>query len=431
MTSGPATLWWPGRHRAPRRRDRPADAAPGGGPRPRRPPLRVRDLDGEREVSIGFDQVMLATGAAPVAPDWAVEAPKVHPVKTLDDGAIWKRLLAERPRRAVVVGGGYIGVEAAEAFARRGVRDHAGHPRRPADVGDPRTGHRPGRPVGPERPGRRRGHRDRGVRHRDGCRTAPWQAVCVGGAEFQADVVAVGIGCDAAGRAGRAERAAARRRRTSTAPWFPTTGSRWRTAYGPRATAPPSATDCWTAPWYVPLGTHANKCGRIAGTNIGGGSASLSRAWSAPRSPGPGEVELGRTGLLPDWAQQRLGLEVVDPSAGLDDHLRLHARRRTDERVGDGGRRDRAPARLPAGRWPGHREADRHRGHGAVHRPERGRRWPTSTCPTRRRSHPPGRRSRSPAAPWRSGSGTRLRPRQTQPPRRSGRGHQASTEEPP
>ena len=51
-----------------------------------------------------------------------VDADGVFGVQTLDDGAA---LLADlhraQPRRAVVVGGGYIGVEMAEALVRRGV----------------------------------------------------------------------------------------------------------------------------------------------------------------------------------------------------------------------------------------------------------------------------------------------------------------------
>jgi len=48
----------------------------------------------------------------------------VHPVKNLDDARYWLDLLATSDagttRRGVVVGGGYIGVEMAEALALRG-----------------------------------------------------------------------------------------------------------------------------------------------------------------------------------------------------------------------------------------------------------------------------------------------------------------------
>lgn len=80
-----------------------------------------------------YDALVLATGARPLLPDW-VHLPDgrpvagVHPVKNLDDGAIWTELLTsgphpgeqDRPRHAVVVGAGYIGVEMAETLLRRG-----------------------------------------------------------------------------------------------------------------------------------------------------------------------------------------------------------------------------------------------------------------------------------------------------------------------
>jgi NADPH-dependent 2,4-dienoyl-CoA reductase/sulfur reductase-like enzyme len=83
----------------------------------------VRDLVSGRRYREGCDHLVLATGAVPVRPPMAgVDARGVFGVQTLDDGAA---LLAEldrlRPRRAVVVGGGYIGVEMAEALARRHV----------------------------------------------------------------------------------------------------------------------------------------------------------------------------------------------------------------------------------------------------------------------------------------------------------------------
>ena len=50
------------------------------------------------------------------------DATGVFGVQTLDDGAaLLAGLERLRPRRAVVIGGGYIGVEMAEALARRQV----------------------------------------------------------------------------------------------------------------------------------------------------------------------------------------------------------------------------------------------------------------------------------------------------------------------
>jgi NADPH-dependent 2,4-dienoyl-CoA reductase/sulfur reductase-like enzyme len=86
--------------------------------------VTVRGPDGEER--IGYDDVLLAMGAQEVRPDWASGIPGVMPLRTLDDGAAWRSLLdgvtGVVPRRALVVGGGYIGVEAAESFARRGLQ---------------------------------------------------------------------------------------------------------------------------------------------------------------------------------------------------------------------------------------------------------------------------------------------------------------------
>jgi len=85
--------------------------------------VAVHDLASGRSYREGFDSLVIATGAVPVRPPLpGVDAAGVFGVQTLDDGAA---LLADldhaRPRRAVVVGGGYIGVEMAEALVRHGL----------------------------------------------------------------------------------------------------------------------------------------------------------------------------------------------------------------------------------------------------------------------------------------------------------------------
>src|SRR4051794_40750912 len=88
--------------------------------------VEVRHADGRSE-RLGYDALVLATGAHPRVPDWALGPDGswvrgVRALKTLDDGAAWiEHLETARPRRAVVVGGGYIGIETAEAFVRRGL----------------------------------------------------------------------------------------------------------------------------------------------------------------------------------------------------------------------------------------------------------------------------------------------------------------------
>lgn len=85
--------------------------------------VRVHDHETGRERWEGFDQLMVGTGAIPNRPPLAgVDARGVHGVQTLGDGLAVQDLLAsEQPTRAVVVGGGYIGLEMAEALMRRGI----------------------------------------------------------------------------------------------------------------------------------------------------------------------------------------------------------------------------------------------------------------------------------------------------------------------
>jgi NADPH-dependent 2,4-dienoyl-CoA reductase/sulfur reductase-like enzyme len=85
--------------------------------------VRVRGLDEGTETWEGFDQLMVATGARPIRPDLpGIEAQGILGVQTLEDGLAVRRVLErDRPRRAVVVGAGYIGLEIAEAMCARGV----------------------------------------------------------------------------------------------------------------------------------------------------------------------------------------------------------------------------------------------------------------------------------------------------------------------
>lgn len=75
-----------------------------------------------RSYTLGFDLLHIATGAVPNRPAVpGVDGAHVHGVQTLGDA---ERLLADagarRPEHIVVVGGGYIGLELAEAFLTRG-----------------------------------------------------------------------------------------------------------------------------------------------------------------------------------------------------------------------------------------------------------------------------------------------------------------------
>lgn len=84
--------------------------------------LRVSEGGEEREVSYGA--LVLATGAAAVCPPLpGRDLEGVFAVRHMRDGRRMLRFVVEaRPRTAVVVGAGYIGLEMAEAFRARGLR---------------------------------------------------------------------------------------------------------------------------------------------------------------------------------------------------------------------------------------------------------------------------------------------------------------------
>src|ERR687889_1001721 len=82
-----------------------------------------RDLEGGAEGAEPFDDLVYATGSVTMRPPVpGIDATGVHGVQTLDDGAALRTALdGDDVRRVVVVGGGYIGLEIAEACRIRGL----------------------------------------------------------------------------------------------------------------------------------------------------------------------------------------------------------------------------------------------------------------------------------------------------------------------
>lgn len=86
--------------------------------------LRVRDLRGGTERDEPYDALVLSPGAAPIRPDApGMDLPGVFVVRTIPDTRRIRSWLAEKAgREAIVVGGGFIGLEMAENLAHRGLR---------------------------------------------------------------------------------------------------------------------------------------------------------------------------------------------------------------------------------------------------------------------------------------------------------------------
>ncbi|OIO56145.1 MAG: NADH oxidase [Alphaproteobacteria bacterium CG_4_10_14_0_2_um_filter_63_37] len=73
------------------------------------------------EAAFPYDQLLIATGARPVIPPLpGIDLPGVRPLKALEDGRWWSAQIREA-QRVVIVGGGYIGLEMAQALQARGL----------------------------------------------------------------------------------------------------------------------------------------------------------------------------------------------------------------------------------------------------------------------------------------------------------------------
>ena len=269
--------------------------------------LTVHDHETGQDHPLRFDQLVLATGAVPVRPHIAgIEASGVYGVQTLDDGeAVRAAVAGNGARRAVVVGGGYIGLEMAEAFVQRGLEvtvvDAAPQP---LSTLDPDVGALVADAV-----------RALGITLHSGEQVTEIRTGAGGEAigvltaerEIPADVVVLGLGV-------RPNTALAR----DAGVKIGVTGGivtdmRMRTASHGNVWA---AGDCVqtmnrvsSQPVHVPLGTHANKQGRVAGINIGGGYATF------PGVVGTAvtrvcSLEVARTGLGEAEAE-RAGLRYV------------------------------------------------------------------------------------------------------------------------
>lgn len=213
-----------------------------------------------------YDHLMLAVGARPVRPELdGIDAAGVFGVHGLPDGvAIRDWITRERPARAVVVGGGYVSLEMAEAFAALGLETHlvemAAHPMTTLD---------------PDMGGLvAEGLREFGVQLHLGTRVEGFdvadgrvRAVRTADGVVEAGVVALGLGVRP--EVGLAEAAGLRIGPSGAV----AVDDRQRTSVE-RIWSGGDCCEKWhrvaQRPVAVALGTHANKQGRVAGLNLAG-----------------------------------------------------------------------------------------------------------------------------------------------------------------
>jgi NADPH-dependent 2,4-dienoyl-CoA reductase/sulfur reductase-like enzyme len=267
--------------------------------------VSVRDHQGGDPYWEPFDQLVVATGAVPSRPDLpGADAEGVYGVQTLDDGIALLRALEEKPRRAVVVGAGYIGLEMAEALIRRGLKvsliDAAEQPMSTLDpdmgalVADALRG------LGVEV---FLGERLEGFAESGGRVTA----ALTENRTLPADLVVLGLGT-------RPNSALAE---ASGIPVGETSGIRTDRRMRTTVEGVWAAGDCVETfhlvsqrPVAIALGTHANKQGRAAGINIGGGYATFPGVIGTAVSK-ICEYEVARTGLTTAGAAEA-GFETAE-----------------------------------------------------------------------------------------------------------------------
>lgn len=254
--------------------------------------VTVRDLAAGSEHREPWDELVIATGASGIVPPLSgIESEGVFQLRTLDDAAGIERRIAEGASRAVVVGAGYIGLEVAEALNARGLAvtmlEMADAPM--AATLDPDMAELVAEAVKTAGVDLRLGAAVTGFEHSGGSLTA----VTTDDASFPADLAVLGLGV-------RPNSALAAGAGIEVGPSGGiVTDERMRTST-PGVWA---AGDCVESthritgePVVIALGTHANKQGRVIGTNLGGGDETFPGVIGTAITKF-GDLEIGRTGL--------------------------------------------------------------------------------------------------------------------------------------
>ncbi|TVP52848.1 MAG: CoA-disulfide reductase [Mongoliibacter sp.] len=90
---------------------------------PKKQKVLVKDLKSETSFWDNYDKLLIATGASPNKPPLPfIDSKGIFCLSTLQSGInTWEFINKHKPQKAVIVGGGYIGVEMAEALLERGM----------------------------------------------------------------------------------------------------------------------------------------------------------------------------------------------------------------------------------------------------------------------------------------------------------------------
>ena len=296
--------------------------------------VTVADRGGQAR-ELAYDRLVVATGAVPVRPPIAgLGLPGVYLLRSMEDSfAVHARLETHTPRSAVIVGGGYLGTEMADAFTHQGlavtVVEHGGTVLKTVDE-------RLGRLVGAEL-------RRHGVEMATGIAVeriaqAGTQLRIVGSEGFSvtADLVLVAVSVRPQNELAQAAGIALGERQAIQV-------TRAMETNMPDIFAAGDCVETWhrllQAPTYLPLGTTAHKQGRIAGENAVGGHREFAGTLGT-QVVKVFDLAVARTGLRDDEAV-KAGFEPLTVESTSWDHKiyypgahELHMRVTGDRKTG-------------------------------------------------------------------------------------------------
>lgn len=267
--------------------------------------VQVEDLKTGKTRQESFDQLLIATGAVSIRPDIpGIRSRGIYDLNTLQSGIEVRRAIDEKkPGQVVIVGGGYVGLEMAENFVLRGLNvTIIEKTPQVMNTLDPDMAAPINKPL-----------QEAGIKlylneSLKGFEVSGGgiQGVITDQRTLPADLVLLGLGVwpnsALAGKAG--------------IPLGKTGGIKVNERMQTEAQGVWAAGNCCESlhlvsrrPFFLPLGTVANKQGRVAGINIAGGQATF------PGVAGTAmvkvfELEVARTGLQEREARE-LGLPYI------------------------------------------------------------------------------------------------------------------------
>lgn len=275
--------------------------------------VTMRNADGQLR-DLEYDRLVIATGAFPIRPPMqGLDLPGVYLLRSMEDSfAVHTYLSKHSPRSAVIVGGGYIGLEMADALTLRGIAvtvvEHGSSVLKTVDASL-------GEMVGAEL----RKHRVEVVNRVaiEHMRQVKEQVEVHGSHSFQqeTDMVLVAVGVQPSINIARSAGVA-------IGEYGAICVTQTMETNVPDVYAAGDCVETWhrllKRPTYLPLGTTAHKQGRVAGENATGGKVAFAGSLGT-QVVKVFDLVIARTGLR-DSEAHKAGFDPLTVESRLWDH---------------------------------------------------------------------------------------------------------------